>query len=98
MSTETKKEKEPIMNVEVTQTGLFARQPLSVPGKIAFWAFLVSVLGGIGGNITIASGGGSLSRDLLTSPGVWVEGGIFFAPRVPWGPWGARVFVRTLLF
>ena len=67
MSTETKKEKEPLMNVEATQTGLFARQPLSVLGKIAFWAFLVSVLGGIAGNIAIASGSGSVSRDLLTS-------------------------------
>ncbi len=92
MSTETKKEKEPIMNVEATQTGLFARQPLSVLGKIAFWALLVSVLGGIAGNIAIASGSGSVSRDLLTSTVIALVGVIILATRFRWAP-----LVTTLL-
>jgi len=92
MSTETKKEKEPIMNVEATQTSLFAHQPLSVLGKIAFWAFLVSVLGGIAGNIAIASGSGSVSRDLLTSTVIALVGVIILATRFRWAP-----LVTTLL-
>lgn len=92
MSTETKKEKELAMNVEATQTGLFARQPLSVLGKIAFWAFLVSVLGGIAGNIAIASGSGSLSRDLLTSTVIGLVCVIILATRFRWAP-----LVTTLL-
>lgn len=92
MSTETKKEKEPTMNVEATQTGLFARQPLSVLGKIAFWAFLVGVLGGIGGNIAITLGSGSLSRDLLTSTVIGLACVITLATRLRWAP-----LVTTLL-
>jgi hypothetical protein len=92
MSTETKKEKEPIMNVEATQTGLFARQPLSVLGKIAFWAFLVGVLGGIGGNIAITITSGSLSRDLLISTVIGLASVIILATRFRWAP-----LVTTLL-
>jgi hypothetical protein len=65
MSTETKKEKEPTMNVEATQTGLFTRQPPSVTGRIAFWAFLVGALGGIGGNIAITIGRAIRRPDVL---------------------------------
>ncbi len=90
MSTETKKE--PIMNVEATQTGLFARQPLSVLGKIAFWAFLVGVLGGIGGNIAITITSGSLSRDLLISTVIGLASVIILATRFRWAP-----LVTTLL-
>src|SRR3989440_4880136 len=98
MSTETKKEKEPLMNVEATQTGLFARQPLSVLGKIAFWAFLVSVLGGIGGNIAIASGSGSVSRDLLTSTVIALIGVIFLATRFRWAPVVSTLLGAYLLY
>src|SRR2546423_4679715 len=96
MSTETKKE--PIMNVEATQTGLFARQPLSVLGKIAFWAFLVSVLGGIGGNIAIASGSGSVSRDLLTSTVIALIGVIFLVTRFRWAPLVSTLLGAYLLY
>jgi plastocyanin len=98
MSTETKKEKEPIMNVEATQTGLFARQPLSVLGKIAFWAFLVSVLGGIAGNIAISSGSGSVSRDLLTSTVIALIGVIFLATRFRWAPVVSTLLGAYLLY
>ena len=98
MSTETKKEKEPLMNVEATQTGLFARQPLSVLGKIAFWAFLVSVLGGIAGNIAIASGSGSVSRDLLTSTVIALVGVIILATRFRWAPLATTLLGGYLLY
>src|SRR5260370_7180728 len=96
MSTETKKE--PIMNVEATQTGLFGRQPLSVLGKIAFWAFLVSVLGGIAGNIAIANGSGSVSRDLLTSTVIALIGVIFLATRFRWAPVVSTLLGAYLLY
>src|SRR2546423_12712644 len=92
MSTETKKEKEPTMNVEATQTHLFTRQPPSVLGRIAFWAFLVGALGGIGGNIAITLGSGSPNRELLITTGVWLASAGIPAPRFPWA-----AFVRTLL-
>jgi hypothetical protein len=40
MSMETKEEKDPAVDVEATQAHLFSRQPPTVLGRIAFWAFL----------------------------------------------------------
>src|SRR5258708_20566370 len=96
--------KEPAMNVEqekksmvskeTTQTHLYTRQPLSVLGKIAFWAFLVEGLGSLGGAIALTLGNGSPSRDIvittvctLAGPGVPPT----HIPRAPLGitvPWG----------
>src|SRR5256714_15527788 len=98
MSMETKKETESTMNVEEKRTGLFARQPLSVLGKIAFWAFLVSVLGGIAGNIAIASGSGSVSTDLLTSTVIGLVGVIFLATRFRWAPVVSTLLGAYLLY
>ncbi len=86
MSTETKKEKEPTMNVEATQTGLFTRQPPSIPGRIAFWAFLVGALGAIGGNIAITIGSGSPSRDLLITTVIGLASAVILATRFRWAP------------
>lgn len=98
MSMETKKEMESTTNVEEKRTGLFARQPLSILGKIAFWAFLVSVLGGIAGNIAIASGSGSVSRDLLTSTVIALVGVIFLATRFRWAPVVSTLIGAYLLY
>src|SRR5947209_19905103 len=51
MSMETKEEKDSAMNVVAKQTHLFSRQPPTVLGRIAFWAFLVGGLGGLAGNL-----------------------------------------------
>src|SRR5690242_11981937 len=98
MSMETKKETETTMYVEEKRTGLFARQPLSVLGKIAFWSFLVSVLGGIGGNIAIASGSGSVSQDLLTSTVIALIGLIFLTTRFRWAPIVSTLIGAYLLY
>ena len=92
MSTETKKEKESTMNVEATQTHLFTRQPPSVLGRIALWAFLVGALGGIGGNIAITLGSGSPSRDLLITSVIGLASAVILATRFRWAP-----LVSTLL-
>src|SRR2546421_5864561 len=92
MSTETKKEKESTMNVEATQTHLFTRQPPSVLGRIALWAFLVGALGGIGGNIAITLGSGSPSRDLLITTVIGLASAVILATRFRWAP-----LVSTLL-
>jgi plastocyanin len=43
MSMETKEEKDPAVDVEATQAHLFSRQPPTVLGRIAFWAFLGAI-------------------------------------------------------
>ena len=92
MSTETKKEKEPTMNVEATQTGLFTRQPPSIPGRIAFWAFLVGGLGGLAGAIALTIVSGSPSRDIVITTVVGLASAAILATRFRWAP-----LVTTLL-
>ncbi len=85
-------EKEPAMNVESTQTHLFARQPLSVFAKIAFWAFLVGALGGLGGTITLTITNGSPSRDIVITTVCTLAGAVILATGFRWAP-----LVSTLL-
>jgi hypothetical protein len=90
MSMETKKE--PVISVEATQTHLFTRQPPSVLGRIAFWAFLVGGLGGLAGAIALTIASGSTSRDLVVTTVVGLAGAGILATRFRWAP-----LVSTLL-
>jgi plastocyanin len=54
------------MNANVPQRGRFSRQPLSTPGKISFWAYVVATLAGIGGIIALTITSGAPSRDIVT--------------------------------
>jgi plastocyanin len=92
MSMETKKEKDPAMNVEATQTHLFSRQPPSVLGRIAFWAFLVGGLGGLGGAIALTIFSGSPSQDIVITTVVGLASAGILATRFRWAP-----LVTTLL-
>ena len=92
MSTETTKEKEPATNVEATQTHLFTRQPLSVFGKIAFWASVVGGLGSLGGTIALTIASGSPSRDIVITTVCWLAIAVILATRFRWAP-----LVSTLL-
>jgi plastocyanin len=85
-------EKKPAMGKESTQTHLFARQPLSVFGKIAFWAFLVGALGGLGGTITLTISNGSPSRDIVITTVCTLAGAVILATGFRWAP-----LVSTLL-
>ncbi len=88
--------KEPAMNVEqekksmvskeTTQTHLFTREPLSVLGKIAFWAFLVEGIGSLGGAIALTLGNGSPSRDIVITTVCTLAGAVILATRFRWAP------------
>jgi plastocyanin len=92
MSMETKKEKEPAIGIEATQTHPFSRQPPSVLGRIAFWAFLVGGLGGLAGAIALTIASGSTSRDLVVTTVVGLASAGILATRFRWAP-----LVSTLL-
>jgi plastocyanin len=63
-------------------TSPFARRPLSTLGRIAFWAYLVELLGGIGGAIAIAAGTGAPSRDIVTLAVLALAGTVLVASGV----------------
>lgn len=90
MSMEIKKE--PLINTEAPQTHLFARQPRSVLERLAFWAFLVGGLAGLGGTIAIKIVSGSLSWDLVTTTVCTLASAVILATRFRWAP-----LVSTLL-
>src|SRR5437588_1103302 len=92
MSTETTNEKGPATNVEATQAHLFTRQPLSVFGKIAFWASVVGGLGSLGGAIALTIANGSPSRDIVITTACWLAIAVILATRFRWAP-----LVSTLL-
>jgi hypothetical protein len=92
MSMETKKEKEQAIGIEATQTHLFSRQPPSVLGRIAFWAFLVGGLGGLAGTIALTIASGFPSRDLVVTTVVGLASAGILATRFRWAP-----LVSTLL-
>jgi plastocyanin len=98
MSMETKKENEPAMSIETTQTRLFARQPLSVLGKIAFWASLVEALGGLGGTIALTIASGSPSRDLVITTVCWLASAGILATRFRWAPLVSALLGGYLLY
>src|SRR5258708_31306791 len=93
--------KEPAMNVEqekksmvskeTTQTHLYTRQPLSVLGKIAFWAFLVEGLGSLGGAIALTLGNGSPSQDIVITTGCTLAGPVVLRTRIPRRPRGTQL-------
>jgi plastocyanin len=81
----------PVTNRETTQTGLFARQPASVPGRIAFWASVVGFLAGLGGAIALTSQG-SQGQDLIITTVFWLAIAVILVTRFRWAP-----VVTTLL-
>ncbi len=85
-------EKESTMDIKSAQARLFARQPLSVFAKIAFWAFLVGALGGLGGTITLTITNGSPSRDIVITTVCTLAGAVILATGFRWAP-----LVSTLL-
>ena len=80
------------MDIKSTQKRLFARQPLSVFGKIAFWAFLVGALGGLGGTIALTISNGSPSWDIVITTVCTLAGAVILATGFRWAP-----LVSTLL-
>ena len=80
------------MNVEATQTHLFSRQPPTVLGRIAFWAFLVGGLGGLAGAIALTIVSGSPSQDIVLTTVIGLASAIILATRFRWAP-----LVTTLL-
>ncbi len=80
------------MDIKSAQARLFARQPLSVFAKIAFWAFLVGALGGLGGTITLTITNGSPSRDIVITTVCTLAGAVILATGFRWAP-----LVSTLL-
>ncbi len=79
-------DKKSTMDIKSTQTRLFARQPLSVFGKIAFWAFLVGALGGVGGTITLTITNGSPSQDIVITTVCTLAGAVILATGFRWAP------------
>jgi len=79
-------EKKAAVSKETTQTHLYTRQPLSVLGKIAFWAFLVEGLGSLGGAIALTLGNGSPSRDIVITTVCTLAGAVILATRFRWAP------------
>jgi len=79
-------EKKAAVNNETAQTHLFTRQPLSVFGKIAFWAFLVEGLGSLGGAIALTFGNGSPSLDIVITTVCTLAGAAIIATRIRWTP------------
>src|SRR5437660_475288 len=86
MSMETKKEKDSAMNVVAKQTHLFSRQPPTVLGRIAFWAFLVGGLGGLAGAIALTILSGSPSRDIVITTVVGLASAAILATGFRWAP------------
>src|SRR6266487_4942644 len=79
-------EKKAAVSKETAQTHLFARQPLSTLGKIAFWAFLVEGLGSLGGAIALTLSNGSPSRDIVITTVCTLAGAAILATRIRWVP------------
>ncbi|MDQ2904877.1 MAG: hypothetical protein ABI456_12405 [Ktedonobacteraceae bacterium] len=74
------------MNIEAKQTRMFSRQQPSVPGRFAFWAFLVGGIGSLGGAIAITIGSGAPSRDIVITTVVELAGAGILATRFRWAP------------
>jgi hypothetical protein len=81
-----KQEKKSVVGKETAQTRLFTRQPPSVLGKIAFWAFLVEGLGSLGGTIALTVSNGSPSRDIVITTACTLAGAAIIATRFRWAP------------
>jgi plastocyanin len=79
-------EKKAVVSKETAQTHLFTRQPLSVLGRIAFWAFLVEGLGSLGGAIALTLSNGSPSRDIVITTVCTMAGAAILATRFRWAP------------
>lgn len=79
-------EKKAAVSKETAQTHLFTRQPLSILGKIAFWAFLVEGLGSLGGTIVLTLSNGSPSRDIVITTVCTLAGAAIIATRIRWAP------------
>jgi plastocyanin len=97
MSMETKKEQEPAMNVEATNTHLFSRQPPSVFGKLAFWTFLVVGIAGLGGTIALTLAGAT-SLDLVFTTLCGLVGAVLIATRFRWAPLVSTLIGGYLLY
>src|SRR5215469_198055 len=86
MNVEQEKKAALSKETEEAQTHLFVRQPLSILGKIAFWAFLVEGLGSLGGAIALTLSNGSPSRDIVITTVCVVLGAVILATRFRWAP------------
>ena len=86
MNVEQEKKAVVSKETESAQTHLFTSQPLSVLGKIAFWAFLVEGLGSLGGAIALTLGNGSPSRDIVITTVCTLAGAVILATRFRWAP------------
>lgn len=98
MNLETQKEKKSAASGEETQTHLFARQPLSVPGKIAFWASIVGGIISLGGNVTLVMLTGSPSLDSVIGLLCWLTCIVILATRLRWAPVVSTLLAVCILY
>lgn len=83
MSKDIQTEQEQATRSETKRVGLFARQPLSTLGKVAFWAFLLGTIAGTGGAIAIAITSGG-SRDIEIFAAVSLVATILIVTGILW--------------
>jgi len=72
------------MNANMTERGLFSRQPLSTLGKLSFWAYVVTMIAGIGGIIALTASTGAPSRDLVTTTILTVVTALLVVSGIRW--------------
>lgn len=82
---------QPITADSPAHPSYFARQPLSLLAKIAFWAFaLDAILGGVGA-LLITLGTGAPSRDTIIATACSVVGALLMLASLRWTPWLAAL-------
>jgi plastocyanin len=86
MSMGTKKATESAASIKAPPPHLFARQPLSAFGKIAFWLSVVEAIAGIGGVVTLFITSGAPSRDSVTGMACALAIALLLATKMRWAP------------
>ena len=84
MSMESQERQQSIARSQATRRQLFERQPLSIAGKIAFWAAAIGTLASIGGVTTLIILHVTLAQNTLISLVCWLISTGILASRFRW--------------